>query len=121
MALTDEQKKAIERDIQTIAKGIYSVAVRNGPIEVYHAEGRPIGQKEMEAINRYAYNVLCCLLKWFAEQKSEEFVTVCEFASRSLCYFDPPDYDSAEVQDLYNFVSGRISKYEATANQPPHS
>lgn len=77
------------------------MAVRNGPLEEFHADRRPIGQKEMEAINRYAYNVLCCLISWYSSEKLDELITVCGFESHSVSYFDPPDYNSEEVQDLY--------------------
>ena len=89
-----------EQYIQLLAKGMYNMAVRSGPLENYHAEGCPIGDKEMEVINRYAYNVLCYLIKMMVDGDTDRFVTLCASESIFLSYFDPPDYNSEEVKQL---------------------
>lgn len=50
-----------------VGKALAVAAVRNGPIEDIHADGR-ITQDEMKAINKHAVDHLCTLLQmWFDE------------------------------------------------------
>lgn len=89
-----------EEYIQMLAKGFYALAMRNGPLENYHAERRPVGDSEMEAVNRYAYNVLCRLIQWIIDGEMEKVISICTVEALTLSYFDAPDYDSDEVKRL---------------------
>lgn len=98
-----------EQYIDILAKGFYGMAVRNGPLEDFHAEGRPIGDKEMEILNRHAHNVISYLLKLLIEGEIDKLYSLCAAESLFLSYFDPADYNSEEVRRLertYDLLRG---------------
>ncbi len=43
-----EKDQEYYKSIDILAKGLYNIAFRSGPIEDFHAEGCPIGDKEMK-------------------------------------------------------------------------
>jgi hypothetical protein len=103
MDTKDKNKKFAE----TLALGLYNLAVREGPIEDFHAENRPIGQKEMEVINRFAYNRLAYVFNLLYNGERETFEKLCLQDSVPLAmHFDAPDYESKEVIGLKEILEG---------------
>ena len=96
MGMEDTLSKEIdiEQIVDTLAKGFYGMAVRNGPLEDFHAQGCPIKDKEMEILNRHAHNVLCYLIKMFLEGQTDKLFTLCSGEAVFLSYFDAADYYS---------------------------
>lgn len=88
-----------EKQIDTLAKGIWNLIVREGPLEDFHAEKRIVGNKEMEAINRFGFNRLGYILKLLFED-CEKFMSLCTVGALPLSYFDPLDFKSDEVKSL---------------------
>lgn len=96
--MTKENKT--DKILEEYAKGLYNIAFRSGPIEDYHAEGCPIGDKEMEKINRFAYNRLGYMINLLLTDQYEKFNLLCEVEAMNLDYFDPLDLESEEVKEL---------------------
>ncbi|MFA6282225.1 MAG: hypothetical protein WCY05_06985 [Candidatus Omnitrophota bacterium] len=96
--------------LNAIAKGLFNIIFRSGPIEEYHAEGRPIGDKEMEIINRFGFNRLGYMLDLFfsGEDGVEKFAKLCDTNAIFLSYFAPLDFNAKEVLNLekdYELIS----------------
>jgi hypothetical protein len=83
-----------------MAKGFYNLAIREGPIEDFHAEKRVIGQKGMEAINRHAFNRIGYMFNLLHNGENEKFEKLCILGALPLDYFDPLDFNSKEVKGL---------------------
>jgi hypothetical protein len=101
-----EETKEIKRDknyfrfLDTMAKGLFNIVFRSGPIEDYHAEGCPIGDKEMEVLNRYGFNCMGYMLDLLFRGDMDKFMKICGGEAIFLSYFDPLDFNSKEVKQL---------------------
>ena len=92
--------KSFQEGIELVSKGLWNIAFRGGPIEKFHSEGTPIGDREMEIINRYGFNRLCFMMELFLSGKGDDFINLCGANAQILSYFDKMNPDSPEVKDL---------------------
>ena len=83
--LNPEKIEQLKRE----AMALYVRAVRNGPIENIHADGR-ISDKEMKEINKNAVNYLYWLL-CLKEANPEEYEKKIEFGARYTRNWDDPE------------------------------
>ena len=95
-----KKDKAYYKILDIMAKGFYNLAFREGPIEDYHADCCPIGNKEMERINRFGFNRLGYLLDLILSGDMKKLLKLCEQGALALDYFDPIDFNSAEVKQM---------------------
>ena len=92
--------KTYYKQLDVMAKGFYNLAFREGPIENYHEEGCPIGNQEMEKINRFGFNRLGYLLDLLLSGEKEKVFNLCKHGALAVDYFEPIDFNSEEVKQL---------------------
>lgn len=95
-----KKDKTYYMQLDIMARGFYNLAFREGPIEDYHEEGCPIGNKEMEKINRFGFNRLGYLLDLILSGETEKVLKLCEHGALAVDYLDPIDFNSAEVKEM---------------------
>lgn len=95
-----KKDKTYYKQLEVMARGFYNLAFREGPIENYHETGCPIGNKEMEKINRFGFNRLGYLLDLLLSGEEEKVLNLCKHGALAVDYFDPIDYNSAEVREM---------------------
>lgn len=80
-----------------VGKALAASAIRNGPIEDIHADGR-ISQEEMKAINKHAVDHLCALLQmWFDDPETFGYYT--HHMLQGYAYaWDEPEHE-AEIRE----------------------
>ena len=83
--LKSEKIEQLKRE----AKALYVVAVRNGPIENIHSDGR-ISDKEMKEINKNAVNHLYRLL-CLKETNAEEYERYMKYGEGYTQNWDDPE------------------------------
>ena len=83
-----------------MAKGFYNLVFREGVLEDIHAAKLPIGQKEMEALNRSSFNRIGFMFNLLHKGENEKFEKLCMVGAVPLSYFDPLDLSSKEVKHL---------------------
>ncbi len=89
--------------LDKIAKGLFNIIFRDGLIEDYHAKRCPIGDKEMEVLNRFGFNRMGYMLDLlFSNDKDdfEKFQKLCFVESMFLTYFDPLDFSGEDIKKL---------------------
>jgi len=95
-----DKDKEYGKYLDAMAKGFYNLAMREGPLEDFHAEKRVIGQKEMEELNRHAFNRIGYMFNLLHKGENKKFERLCMLGALSLGYFDPLDFESEEVKKL---------------------
>ena len=100
-----DKNKQYGKFLDAMAKGFYNLAMREGPLEDFHAEQRPIGQKEMEQINRHAFNRIGYMLNLLLSGENKKFEQICLMHAIALEYFDPLDFNSKEVKGLEELLT----------------
>ena len=95
-----KKDKTYYKQLDILAKAFYNYAFREGPIEDYHAERCPIGNKEMETINRFGVNRLGYLLDLILSGEVDKLFKLCSIGALGVSYFDPIDLQSNEVKQM---------------------
>ena len=89
--------------LNIMTKGIVGMAFRNGPIEDFHAEQRPIGNKEMEILNRFMVNRVGYILDLVFNDEFEKYETLCGAESLMVSFFSADEVK--ELEENYEIIS----------------
>ena len=110
---TDERFKY---NVDILAKGLFNIIFRSGPIEDYHATGCSINDSKMERLNRFGINRLGYMLSLILSKDSnkiKKFYDLCAIESIFVSQFDPIDFESKEVRELdeiYEIIKTKYNK-----------